>query len=248
MAPRVRIVNRSKEEIQGFSKIEDSVEIRRYLNRAIESSAKVDVRLPGDEIQFGSQILESSKPDKSLRIRVPEAAKIDPKKNPEGGAMVIAFLRGQVLLCIQADRAEWKDKNTLEVFSPWKIFRLQRRKEPRFEILGAYEIYVSMETLESGRKRIHRRVLDLSTNGMGFHVATAREAALFKKGLFLRKVELMLEGRQIFLDARVQGIKTIVNDSRVSGVKIGVEFIRIGPVDSNFIASYVARSLAQLYM
>jgi hypothetical protein len=70
-----------------------------------------------------------------------------------------------------------------------------------------------------------------------------REAAFFKKGLFLRKMEAMIESRQIFFDARVANVLPI--QGRVA-VKIGIEVIRMSPIDTHFIASYVARNLVQI--
>jgi c-di-GMP-binding flagellar brake protein YcgR len=103
-----------------------------------------------------------------------------------------------------------------------------------------------MESPE-GRSRIQKRVLDISEHGMGFQVTSMREAAPFRKGMFLRKMEVVIENRQIYFDARIANVLQINNDPHHAGVKIGVEVIRMSPLDRHFIASYVARNLVQIY-
>jgi hypothetical protein len=257
MGAKSRTVLTREVELQGFTKISDPLELHRVLNRAIESAAKVDVRIPGAELgqalKFQATFSENSNIEAGIQIQAPEEIEDDKLINPTRGVNLIAFMRGQNLLCLQAEKAEWKDR-TLVVSSPWSAFKLQRRKEARFQIPAAYELIVSMEALEGGRRRTQKRVLDISEHGMGFAVASDREAALYKKGLFLRKMEVKIENRQIFFDGRVANVLPIPSDDlrgRGQGsqrpMKIGIEVIRMSPVDRAFIAAYVARNLVQFY-
>jgi hypothetical protein len=105
-----------------------------------------------------------------------------------------------------------------------------------------------MESMDAGsRKRVQRRVLDISEHGLGFQIGSSREAASYRPGVFVRKMEMIIESRQIFFDARVANVLKIENDPRRAGVKIGLEIIRMSPVDRQFIAAYVARHLVQSY-
>jgi c-di-GMP-binding flagellar brake protein YcgR len=250
MAAKNRTVLTKEAELQGFTKVTDPLELHRVLKRAIETTAKVDVRLPEQKIQFQAVILESSDIESGFQIEAPadisdEAIQAAPAKALVN-ANLIAFMRGQNLLCVHSQNVEWKER-TLIVAPPWSIFKLQRRKEPRYQIPAAYDLFVSMESVEGTRRRIQKRVLDISEHGMGFQVASMREAAPYRKGMFLRKMEVTIENRQIFFDARVANILRITDDPRRAGVKVGIELIRISPLDKQFIAAYVARNLVQIY-
>lgn len=248
-----------EQDKQGFERVIDPLEIRRLISRAVETGASVEVRLPA--IRFSSSIREDSDPKVNLKIVVPEEAQAELRKLAEAQpakdaaapdaapadneCMIIAFLEGAVLLCIRGQNATLME-DTLYLPPPWDVFKLQRRKEPRFDIPTAYELYVSMESVEGQKLRVKKRILDISSSGLGFHVLSTREAEFYKKGMFLRRMSLTIEGRQIFLDAQVKSSIDLTGDPMIKGVKIGILFIRIGPVDARYIAGYVARNLAQL--
>jgi c-di-GMP-binding flagellar brake protein YcgR len=247
MAARSRTVVSKETDHQGFSKVTDPVELHRLLVRAIETTSQVEVRLPSQNITFRSLILECSALDKGFQIEAPPEIKDETLKTQPGEAMLIAFMRGQNLLCVHSKNTVWNER-ILTVSPPWSIFKLQRRKEPRHQIPAAYDLFVSMEVVDgSTRRRAQRRVLDISEHGMGFQVASSREAAPYRAGVFIRKMEVMIEGRQIFFDGRVANVLKIENDPRRAGVKVGIEIIRMSPVDRQFVAAYVARNLVQFY-
>jgi c-di-GMP-binding flagellar brake protein YcgR len=246
MATRSSTVLKKETELQGFTKVTDPLELHRALKRAIETTAKVEVRLPDQKIEFESVIHETSDIEKGFRIEVPSEVEDETLKCEPTNVMLIAFMRGQNLLCIHSQKTSW-DGRVLVVSPPWAVFKLQRRKEPRYQIPAAYDLFVSMESLEGGRRRIQKRVLDISEHGMGFQVTSMREAAPFRKGVFLRKMEVVIENRHIYFDARVANVLHIMNDPHRSGVKIGLEVIRMSPLDRHFIATYVARNLVQIY-
>ncbi len=248
MAARNRtVLTKETEHHQGFTKITDPLELHRLLKRAIETTAKVEVRLSDQNLGFQSTIQESSSIESGFRIEAPPEVLEKNIQASVSGAMLIAFLRGQNLLCIHSKKAEWKNR-VLTVSPPWSVFKLQRRKEPRYQIPTAYDLSVSMESPEStGRRRIQKRLLDISEHGMGFQVASMREAVPFRKGIFLRKMEVIIENRQIYFDARVANTLRIVGDPHHTGVKIGIEVMRMSPGDAQFIASYIARNLVQIY-
>lgn len=247
MSGRSRTVVTKETDHQGFTKITDPVELHRLLIRAIESTSKVEVRLPSQGLEFESLIMECSDLQKGFQIEAPAEISDEAVKTQPTEAMLIAFMRGQNLLCIHSKNAAWNER-VLTVSPPWSIFKLQRRKEPRYQIPAAYDLFVSMESMEAGsRRRVQRRVLDISEHGLGFQIASSREAASYRAGVFVRKMEMIIESRQIFFDARVANVLKIENDPRRAGVKVGLEIIRMSPVDRQFIASYVARHLVQSY-
>jgi c-di-GMP-binding flagellar brake protein YcgR len=240
-----RTVLKNETDLQGFTKITDPIELHRALVRAVESAVKVDVRLPDQKIEFESVIHETSNLETGFRIEIPAEIKNEDLKVDLTNVMLIAFMRGQSLLCVHSQKVR-VDGRFLVVAPPWSIFKLQRRKEPRYQIPAAYDLFVSMESPD-GRRRVQKRVLDISEHGMGFQVTSMREAAPFRKGMFLRKMEVVIENRQIYFDARIANVLHIINDPHRAGVKIGVEVIRMSPLDRHFIASYVARNLVQIY-
>jgi c-di-GMP-binding flagellar brake protein YcgR len=246
MAANGRSVLIKEKEIQGFTRISDPLEIHRSLHRMIEIAAKVDIRINDSSVRFQGVVLDTSSIESGLRVEAPESVKVEELSAPTTGAMIIAFMRGQNLLCVHAQNAKWEER-VLTISSPWTLFKLQRRKEPRYQIPAAYDLFVTMHALDGASRRIKRRVLDISETGMGFQVASTREAAPYKKGLFLKSMEVIIENRQIFFDARIANVIPISNDRHRAGVKVGVEVIRMSPVDRHFIAAYVARNLVQIY-
>lgn len=232
----------------GFTKIDEPVEVAKFVARAISEEARVEVQMTDSAFRFSSRIHHDSDPAVGLRIRPPEEF---PPEQVEAQSkfavqtsMVVAFLRSHELLCIQTEGAIWKE-GELILPQPWTAFKLQRRKEPRYTIPGAYEFYISLRSLEDPQVSIRRRVMDLSMSGMGFYVESPKEADLYKKGLFLRRVNLMLENRHIFLDLRIAAVVRLRHNPRMPGFKVGVEIMRINPVDKRYVAAYIARGLAQ---
>ncbi|CAK9253094.1 unnamed protein product [Sphagnum jensenii] len=232
----------------GFTKIEEPTDIAKFIARAISEEARVEVQLTETAYRFSSRIHHDSDPTVGLRVRRPEGITNEQveaqTKFQTQTSMVVAFLKSHELLCIQTDGAFWKEGELL-IPQPWTAFKLQRRKEPRYEIPGAYEFYIALRSLEDPKVSIRRRVMDLSMSGMGFYVESPTESELYKKGLFLRRVNLMLENRHIFLDLRVASCVRLKHNPRMPGFKVGVEVMRISPVDKRYVAAYIARGLAQ---
>lgn len=228
--------------------MEDATEIAKFVARAISEEARVEVQMNDSSFRFSSRIHHDTDPAIGLRIRAPEditAEQLEEQAKFETQTcMVVAFLKSHELLCIQTEAAAWKE-GELILPQPWTVFKLQRRKEPRYTIPGAYEFYLKFRSLESPETTIHRKVLDLSMSGLGFFVESPIESDFYKKGLFIRRVNFMLENRHIFLDLRVASVVRLKHKPREPGFKIGVEIMRINPVDKRYVAAFIARGLAQ---
>ena len=235
-----------------FEMIRDELEIRRMVDRAAESRVRVDVNLPKIPLEFQGKLAEDSSPQSGIKVELPEdIRKAFAEYTPEQlkaldlEAFFILFLKGQVLLGFQGPAAELAP-TSLKLTKPFKAFKIQRRKETRWEVPIGYEMIAEISS--PGRYgRVRRKVIDLSPSGLGIQVLNTQESELLKTGLILKDVTLTLQNHVITVDAEVRNqVPMQSSDPDRNGTKIGMRFVRISKKDQDTITSFVAMRLGQL--
>ena len=231
-----------------FEPVTDELEIRRLIERAAETTAKADVNFSEVRIQFQTQVTEHSSAQAGIEVRIPDEFRGRlqhlVKSAPE--VLLILYLRNQALLGVSTRSIDWEDE-TFRIRPPFRVLRMQRRKEARFQIPVGYDIFVGMNAIEGESRRVQKRVLDISASGMGLQVISPREAGFFQQGLMLRNLRFELEGRKITVDAEVCN-RVPLNEAVTghSGTKVGLRFTKISRADQDFLAAFVTRRLAQM--
>jgi hypothetical protein len=203
-------------------------------------------------LRFISRVTLDWKPGEPLTFAIPENLnKIELSK--ESGddvekmeCNVILFLRGQLLVCVRSETISIVD-DRLVLQEPWTVFKIQRRKEARYEISRAYEFFVEIDSVEAKRARLKKRLLDISASGLAILAATQREADFYKKDLIMKNIHFQIEDCLIRLDAQV--CNSVPMDPRmgIPGFKIGLKILRIGKEDGLILSSWVARKLSISY-
>jgi hypothetical protein len=240
----------------GAKRIDDPIEIRRFFVSASETGARADIALPQLARRFITKIDMDWKPGEGLRFEIPDQLeKIEMPADGVGGAPstappiecnVILFLRGQTLICVRSESVQVQEK-MLVLQEPWTVFKIQRRKEARYEIPRGYEFFVKIESVEGSRLRVNKRLLDVSPSGLAILAQTKREADFYKRDLIMKNIHFQVEDRLIRLDAQVCNTVPVDPRTGIAGFKIGLKILRIGKEDGLTLSSWVARKLSISY-
>lgn len=233
----ISVKRQVESDARGFETVLNPVEIFHLIRSAATGNARVELHFMGSDRRAACIALESEPHVLGLRIQLPDSFHRDARDKE---CMAIAFLHGHLLLCLHATRLVWEGR-TLLLLPPWRAFTLQRRRQARFEIPAGYEILVDLDAKEGRRRRVQRRVIDISSGGLAFETAGRVEAERFTQGSPLRHIAIRIENRLVFADARVS------REASNRGVKVGIQFTRINQSDRDFLLGYVARHLVQTY-
>ncbi|HTL11629.1 MAG TPA: PilZ domain-containing protein [Bdellovibrionota bacterium] len=130
------------------------------------------------------------------------------------------------------------DSAGMRFVTPEKIFKVQRRKDFRFTIPDGYVLKIDFVDPLLTDKRMTQKVLDISAGGLSF-VVRPDEAPLFPPGAVLNELTLRLRGKEVVCQAEVRHIRELPPNSRIQGVKVGIQFHAMPAGDTQVIASYV---------
>jgi hypothetical protein len=230
--------------VAGAVKIDNAVEIARLLTSASETGARTDLSFGLDNRRFVTRTCLDYVKEQGLRFELPAELTADTVLSSECNAII--FLKGQVLVCVRSTNAV-VEKDAIVLREPWSVFSIQRRKEPRYEIPRAYEYLASIDSMEGPRRRVQKRLLDMSCSGLSIQAASSREAAFFRKGLLLKRISFRLDDRMIIVDAQVCNSVPLGSATGLAGFKIGLKILRIGTDDRIALISWVARQLTLSY-
>jgi hypothetical protein len=229
----------------GAVKIENPLEIDRLLTSASENGARVDLLFPWNSLRFVTRAHLDYAKEQGFRMVLPPALNAETLLSSECNAII--FLKGQVLVCVRAMNA-MIELDSIVLREPWTVFSIQRRKEPRYIIQGAYEYMATLDSIEGPKRRVQKRLLDVSCSGFSIQAASSREAALFRKGLMMKRISFRIEERLIVVDAQVCSSVPLGKETGLAGVKIGLKILRIGTDDRIALISWVARQLTLAYV
>jgi len=129
---------------------------------------------------------------------------------------------------------------------PEKIFKVQRRKFPRFQIPMGYVLKIHFETPFNEGKVTTQKVWDLSAGGLSFCV-NSEEQGLFDPGQLLKEMKFVLQTKTICVEAEIRH-KALIQDGPKKGqYKIGVLFKTISKSDIQLITDHVSEESRKYY-
>lgn len=134
----------------------------------------------------------------------------------------------------------------LEFEIPEKVFKIQRRKEPRFTVPFGHTLKVEFADPFFSESSIQRKVHDIGIGGLSFCVQPG-EDALYPSGLHIYEMKLTLRGKTLVVDAEVRHDSVVNEGPRKGEIKIGVVFTKIKPSDSELLAAYVQEEIQLFY-
>lgn len=199
--------------------VSDAAMVRRILIRAESDQAKVRIQLqktPTEQKQARFERLDWKAGKFWLDV---------PVIWQQDEVMLMVLVEGQTLIGIKSQQ---NADGSFDV--PKTLIRIQRRKDHRWVIPGAYEIFV--------RIGVPRRVIDIGEKGLAFRVGTDAESRKYSIGMDLLKCVFEIHGRKIEVDLEVRNHVDLDK-----GVKIGTRFTRIAKDDADWLGSFI---LAQI--
>jgi c-di-GMP-binding flagellar brake protein YcgR len=234
--------------------VHDQLEIQRTLDRAAGNSSEVVFQLTpssaakgGSSIEkFSARIVEYLRSKKTFRLSLPGGDEfrlftLRMRQDKNRPFMILIYLKGQTVVGVMA-KPQKVDSEGIEFALPTRMYKVQRRKRERFEIPQGYEFMV--EFTRPGNLGAHRRkLINLSTEGLAFRVVTSREAQMFKPGMVLRDLRIMLQGAELVMDAVVRSHGP--NGARGGGFKVGVEITQIEPQHADYLAGFLLQQMSQ---
>ncbi|MEK6706185.1 MAG: PilZ domain-containing protein [Bdellovibrionota bacterium] len=224
-----------KEIATCFKLIKKTCEIKRILTHACVDNSRITIRPRGvteDHVRFESALLDGGLSEERLQVVRPRGAKM-PGNIKE--CLMLVYLKGQAIVGA-AIEFKGEDQQHFTFTLPTCVFKLQRRGAARYSIPNAYEIYVRFKNNQN--KPLKKRLIDVSQRGLSFMVESKQEAAVYKRGMFIRRLEFRIMGREIVTDVEVRNI--IGSTAKAIGsARIGVDFARISKTDADYIESYV---------
>lgn len=247
MSNRVKGHLQLPDAAEKFKVVEDALTIRRYLSQAFESAGRAQFQIKDSEKKFESHVDSSSGPRNGILLKQGgvslEDFESEIKKMGSDFFQIVLYLEGQLLIGFKVKYVGHKNSR-FEFEYPSQIVRIQRRKSLRLNILAGYDLSVQIDAIEGEARRVRKKLLDISAEGLGFHVQSPREAERFKKGLIMKNIRMSIQGREIILDAQVCSHVSLKENVKLGGIKVGVKFLRARPEDVEFISSYVLENMA----
>jgi len=158
---------------------------------------------------------------------------------------VMVFTREPGIIGFQTELVEVTDK-LIRMYMPQEIFRAQRRENYRQLILRGQDITVSLRSPRDLRRRIRRRLMDISLGGISILVSYT-EAKQYKMGMLVRHGFMRIRGHIINFDGEVRAVGEVNNLPKIEGFRIGIKFRRISKDDREFIDMYVIENAIQYF-
>ncbi len=234
-----------------FQALTDPIEIRRLFDQASSSHPQVDVQFSSLPTKFRARVADPSTQD-HIQLEFADDTYADVRRaiepliaSPDSPleCMLIVFLKGLLLLGVRSTRIELGEKR-MSVLAPMRFFKIQRRKEHRLDIPSGYDFFITIDAVEGSARKVQKRLLDISSSGLGFQVVSPREAGLFQSGTILRNCLLGIQNREFLVDIEVCSLVPIPQDRKWTGTKVGCKIVRVSPSDAEYLASYVTANIA----
>ncbi len=120
---------------------------------------------------------------------------------------------------------------------PEKVFKVQRRKDFRFQIPVGHVLRAEFDD-PLGTEKLRPKILDISAGGISLIVSDAEEV-IFSMGMVIKDVVFTVKNRKITVDCEVRHKRAMPESSRQVGHKIGLQYVGIKSGDAQHIAGYV---------
>lgn len=224
-----------------FVPVDDEKEARLILKESASTVASVMLWTKNQEKVLQTHLSAFSESESTLFAWVP------PGEKPEEFSQVLSKIpESECYFSLSAPQANifFKakyigfDDGGLKFGLPQKIFKVQRRKDFRFQIPQGHVLRVEFEDLLDSTKTLRPKVLDISAGGLAF-IVDETEEALFTQGLKIRNIQFQVKGRKITAHGEVRHKRPLPPESQQTGYKVGVIFLDLKPADHQYISAYV---------
>lgn len=227
--------------------VSDTLKIRRFLLKGFhDPKAAIEFQPDGRESKFQVRVIDAAFRKDGLWI---EAAELPGDLEAGVAAMFMIYSPDIGVLGFRATFVEIQDDGWVNLGSPERMVRTQKRLDPRYTIPQAYELMVSFkrpyaENPNAEPKSCSYRLFDISSTGVGFVIEDA-EASYYPRGLVVKEVRMRIKGREIIAEAEVMSCLPHKFNNAKDQHKVGIRFSRITQDNQDFLRSFVVENLIQ---
>lgn len=231
-----------------FYPIQDPLRIRRLLNDAAEGRVPITLWTQGRLQVIKAQVRSLEFPNgKSSPFEiVVKCLKSDRTKNffglvhhtPKQVAFgMLYFAEEQRVVGFQVAVKRFM-KNFLILGTPQLLYRVQRRKDRRYQIPSGYDVKVQIPSLYP---KTHKglRMMDISIGGLSFWV-NPKERDRFEKNQKLDRVIFQIRNHPILTKLTLQSIR-----KDQGGYRVGCQFMGLKESDQTLIFLFIAEKKIQ---
>lgn len=234
-------MSEEKEKPRDFELIPDSQDVLRFLAEGSKSFAAVMIWTDNQEMVINTHLAllnaadrffyTSTPPDLNLPIFIDHLAR---KSSAE------VFFSVSLASANLFFKAKFRDADGtgLKFDLPAKTYKVQRRKDVRFQIPEGYLLKVEFQDPLFPGTTHSRKVFDISAGGMSF-IVPEQDAPLFTEGLILHGIQFTLRGKKIITEGEVRHARPLPARSKEQGTKVGILFKKLAQLDNQAITAYV---------
>jgi hypothetical protein len=230
-------LSNASEKPRDFQPIEDPREASQYLVEAAKTAASTLIWTKNQEKVINSRIALVSDVDRLIYAWVPQDFDMPQfmdelaQKKETDCFFSVSLSRANIFF---KTRFKNYDPAGLKFALPTTIYKVQRRKDARFQIPDSYVVPLEFEDPLAGGKNQKRKIADISASGLSFTVEE-KEAPVFQEGLVLKKLKFSIRSRMVSVEAEIRNRRQITPALS----RVGVVFKNISESDRNHIAAYV---------
>jgi hypothetical protein len=232
------------------------MKVRRFLLKGFhDPKAAIELQPDGSDTKISIRVVDADFRKDGLWIELNE---VDPGIRQGISAMFMIYSPDIGVLGFRATVALAQEDGWINIGSPDRMVRTQKRLDPRYTIPQGYELFVEFKKpsveassgvsptqIPAEAWRSHSfRIFDVSSTGLGFLIPESL-ATEYPKGIKLRHAKLRVRGRLVVADAEVMSCLPHRFGAREPTQKVGIRFIRITEDDKDALRAYVLENLIQ---
>jgi hypothetical protein len=233
-----------KEEKPGdLIPVTEYLEIVKFFDEAAKSKAGALIWTKDQENTARTSVISLSQSERAIYVGSPATENFPKLLLDLQGAGARCFLNIKLqratLFCVT--QLAGHNASALSFRLPEKIFKVQRRQNPRFTILPGYVLRLTFKDPRNPLQFVKQKIHDISAGGLSFLV-DSEEGHLYESGRILELVTFTVKTKEFKLKAEVVHSRPVPQPPGVleaSKVKVGVRYLDIAEADSQILEDYV---------
>lgn len=223
--------------------VTEYLEIVKFFDEAAKAKAGVLIWTKDQESTARTAVMSLSQSERAIYVGTPATESI-PKlisdlKDAGSRCFLNVKLQRATLFC--ATQLSQHSSSSLSFRIPDKIFKIQRRQNPRFTILAGYVLRMSYQDPRDPIHLIKQKIHDISAGGLSFLIDST-EGHLYESGRLLENVSFTVKTKEFKVRAEVvhsRPLTPTAGSQEPPKVKVGVRFLGLAEADAQVLEDYV---------
>jgi len=224
-----------------FKPVDSPHERIKYLSEAAKSHAQTLIWTENQENTIQTKLTMFNQREEVLYTWIPD--NFDPKKFQ---ASLIEKNTKEVFFNVIHSTANLFFKTRfitqnsigLQFANPDKLFRVQRRKDVRFQIPKGHLMRIAFADPRHPHTQNNWKVADISAGGLSF-LAPLDDVAVYKIGLVIKDIQLVIHSKEIVFTGKVSHVK-LVETFQEKNIRVGIAFTNLLPEHAMVLTQYIA--------